>query len=98
MAKEKTFKAPKKKFDKAYIKRYWQLYALLFLPLVYLRGDNAVLSPVVPIVIAVEDQRLEIIHRAGESGVCRLSCFELIKECCKFIFLVLRKYREYPFL
>ena len=36
MAKEKQVKAPTKKFNKAYIKRYWQLYALIFLPLLYL--------------------------------------------------------------
>ena len=36
MAKEKQVKAPKKKFNKAYIRRYWQLYALIFLPLLYL--------------------------------------------------------------
>ena len=36
MAKEKQVKAPTRKFNKAYIKRYWQLYALIFLPLLYL--------------------------------------------------------------
>lgn len=36
MAKEKIKKGPKKKFNKNYIKRYWQLYALLLLPMVYL--------------------------------------------------------------
>ena len=40
MAKEKAEKkkyvAPKSKFNKTYIKRYWQLYALLLLPMIYL--------------------------------------------------------------
>lgn len=36
MAKEKSFKAPASKFNKIYLKRYWQLYVLLFLPLLYL--------------------------------------------------------------
>jgi len=36
MAKDNQVKAPTKKFNKAYIKRYWQLYALIFLPLLYL--------------------------------------------------------------
>ena len=36
-AKEKKVKAPKQKVNwKVYIKRYWQLYALLLLPMVYL--------------------------------------------------------------
>ena len=36
MAKEKTNPVPKKKINKTYIKRYWQLYVLLLLPLIYL--------------------------------------------------------------
>lgn len=36
MAKEVKIKTPKKKMNAAYWRRYWQLYALLFLPLVYL--------------------------------------------------------------
>ena len=36
MAKEKTVKGPKVKFDKVYLKRYWQLYLLLLLPIIYL--------------------------------------------------------------
>ncbi len=36
MAKEKANPVPKKKINKSYIKRYWQLYALLLLPLIYL--------------------------------------------------------------
>ncbi|MBO4899633.1 MAG: sugar ABC transporter permease [Lachnospiraceae bacterium] len=40
MAKDKEaakkIVAPKTKFNKTYLKRYWQLYALLFLPLLYL--------------------------------------------------------------
>lgn len=36
MAKEKAVKGTKTPFNKVYIKRYWQLYALLFLPLLYL--------------------------------------------------------------
>lgn len=36
MAKQKAFKAPKTKFNRSYIKRYWQLYALLAIPLIYL--------------------------------------------------------------
>lgn len=36
MAKEVKYKPPKKKMNAAYWRRYWQLYALLFLPLVYL--------------------------------------------------------------
>lgn len=31
-----TYKAPRAKFNKSYIKRYWQLYALLVIPLAYL--------------------------------------------------------------
>ncbi len=36
MAKEKAVKGVKTPFNKVYLKRYWQLYALLFLPLLYL--------------------------------------------------------------
>lgn len=36
MAKEKAVKGAKTPFNKVYLKRYWQLYALLFLPLLYL--------------------------------------------------------------
>jgi len=36
VAKAKVANVPKKRFDKAYIKRYYQLYLLLLLPLVYL--------------------------------------------------------------
>lgn len=36
MAKEVEGKAPKKKLNASYWKRYWQLYVLLLLPLVYL--------------------------------------------------------------
>ncbi|WP_243108295.1 ABC transporter permease [Butyrivibrio sp. X503] len=36
MGKNKAFKAPKAKFDKVYFKRYYQLYLLLALPLIYL--------------------------------------------------------------
>ena len=36
MAKEKTVKGPKVNFDKLYLKRYWQLYLLLLLPIIYL--------------------------------------------------------------
>ncbi|MCR5733636.1 MAG: ABC transporter permease subunit [Lachnospiraceae bacterium] len=36
MAKEKAYKAPKSKFNAVYLKRYWQLYLLLLLPLLYL--------------------------------------------------------------
>lgn len=34
--KENSYKAPKTKFNASYMKRYWQLYALLLIPLVYL--------------------------------------------------------------
>lgn len=34
--KENQYKAPKAKLNSSYIKRYWQLYALLLIPLVYL--------------------------------------------------------------
>jgi putative aldouronate transport system permease protein len=36
VAKEKAVKGVKTPFNKVYLKRYWQLYALLFLPLLYL--------------------------------------------------------------
>lgn len=36
MAKENTMKQPKAKLNRSYFKRYWQLYALLFFPIVYL--------------------------------------------------------------
>ena len=36
MAKEKAVKGAKAPLNKVYLKRYWQLYALLFLPLLYL--------------------------------------------------------------
>lgn len=36
MAKEKAYKATKKKFNGSYIRRYWQLYVLLALPMIYL--------------------------------------------------------------
>ena len=35
-ANTKPIKKVKPKFDKAYIKRYWQLYVLLLLPMIYL--------------------------------------------------------------
>ena len=36
-AKQKSVKAPKQKVNwKVYCKRYWQLYALLVLPMIYL--------------------------------------------------------------
>ena len=36
MAKEKIVNPPKKKFNKSYIRRYYQLYLLLLLPILYL--------------------------------------------------------------
>ncbi|MBO7334993.1 MAG: sugar ABC transporter permease [Lachnospiraceae bacterium] len=62
MAKEKVNKtkvvAPKTKFNKTYIKRYWQLYALLLLPLVYLLIFKYV--PMRYIVLAFKEYKLNM--------------------------------------
>ncbi len=58
MAKEKQVKAPTKKFNKAYIKRYWQLYALIFLPLLYLLIFKYL--PMRYIILAFKEYKLNI--------------------------------------
>ena len=58
MAKDKINTAPKSKFNKTYIKRYWQLYALLLLPLVYLLIFKYV--PMRYIVLAFKEYKLNV--------------------------------------
>ncbi len=58
MAKEKVVKAPKQKFTKTYLKRYWQLYLLLLLPIIYLCIFKYV--PMRYILIAFKDYKLNV--------------------------------------
>ena len=60
MAKEEKVKvkAPKQKFNKTYLKRYWQLYFLLLLPIVYLLIFKYV--PMRYILIAFKDYKLNM--------------------------------------
>lgn len=58
MAKEKLVKAPKTKFNKNYIKRYWQLYALLAIPIVYLLVFKYL--PMKNILIAFKEYKLNM--------------------------------------
>jgi len=58
MAKDNQVKAPTKKFNKAYIKRYWQLYALIFLPLLYLLIFKYL--PMRYIILAFKEYKLNI--------------------------------------
>ncbi len=58
MAKDNQVKAPTKKLNKAYIKRYWQLYALIFLPLLYLLIFKYL--PMRYIVLAFKEYKLNI--------------------------------------
>ena len=56
MAKEKTVKVPKKKMNKSYWKRYWQLYVLLILPIAYLLIFKY--APMYYVLIAFKDYNL----------------------------------------
>lgn len=58
MAKDNQVKAPTKKLNKAYIKRYWQLYALIFLPLLYLLIFKYL--PMRYIILAFKEYKLNI--------------------------------------
>ncbi len=58
MAKEKVVKAPKQKLTKTYLKRYWQLYLLLLLPIIYLCVFKYV--PMRYILIAFKDYKLNM--------------------------------------
>ena len=59
MAKEKAVKQPKKKTNwKVYLKRYWQLYALIALPLIYLFIFKYM--PMKYITIAFKDYKLNM--------------------------------------
>ena len=58
MAKEKQANFAKKKLNAAYFKRYWQLYALLLLPLIYLIVFKYV--PMKNIIIAFKEYKLNM--------------------------------------
>ncbi len=57
-AKDAAVKPPKRKFDKAYFKRYYQLYLLLLLPLIYLAVFKYL--PMRYIVLAFKEYKLNM--------------------------------------
>lgn len=68
------------------------------LSLVDLRGGDVVFLPVPAVVAVVQEQRLQVVHRVGELGLCRLCGFKLIEQRDQLRFLLRRKEGEDAFL